>query len=194
MIVVASSTGGPRALSRVLPAIPRGLGAAVLVAQHMPAAFTASLARRLDALCALPVREAVHGEALEADRIYVAPGGVHLLLDALGGIARVRLDDGPALWGVRPAADHLFRSAAALYGVATIGVVLTGMGRDGAAGLRAVRDAGGRALVQDAASCVVNGMPQAALDDAGADRIASLDVLGDALADELRALPHAIHR
>ena len=105
--VVASSTGGPRALSCVLPALPLGLDAAVLVAQHMPAGFTASLASRLDSLCRWRVHEAIDGERVEADTIYVAPGGFHLTVERGAGIARLRLDDGPALWGVRPAADHL---------------------------------------------------------------------------------------
>jgi two-component system chemotaxis response regulator CheB len=189
VVVVASSTGGPTALTRVLPALPASLGVAVLVAQHMPRGFTASLAKRLDALCAMRAREAVDGEALEADRIYVAPGGSHLFVDDTDGTPRARIDHGPPLWGVRPAADHLFNSAASVFGAGTVGVVLTGMGRDGAAGLAAVRAAGGRALVQDRASSVVFGMPQAALDTAGADRVLPLGELGPAIADAVRELP-----
>jgi two-component system chemotaxis response regulator CheB len=188
VVVVASSTGGPNALARVLPALPAELGAAVLVAQHMPPGFTTSLARRLDARCALPVREAVHGEVLEADRVYLAPGGLHLLVDDAEGVPRARLEVGEPVWGVRPAADLLFASAARAFGASTVGVVLTGMGRDGAAGLRAVREARGAALVQDRASCVVFGMPQAALDAAGADRVLPLAEIGAAVVDAVRAL------
>ena len=189
VVVIASSTGGPNALARVLPALPADLGAAVLVAQHMPPGFTSSLARRLDARCALAVREAAHGEVLEPDHVYIAPGGLHLLVDDDDGVPRVRLDMGEAVWGVRPAADLLFASAARAFGSRTVGVVLTGMGRDGAAGLRAVRNARGAALVQDRATCVVFGMPQAALDAAGADRVVSLPDLGAAVLDAVRALP-----
>jgi len=189
VVVVASSTGGPNALAHVLAAMPARLGAAVLVAQHMPPGFTASLARRLDALCALPVREAIHGEPLETDRVYLAPGGLHLVVDEVDGAPRAMLDVGAPLWGVRPAADLLFASAARVFGARVVGVVLTGMGRDGAAGLRDVRGAGGSALVQDRSSCVVFGMPQAALDAAGADRVVPLAELGAAVVDAVLALP-----
>ncbi|WP_104022674.1 CheB methylesterase domain-containing protein [Gemmatirosa kalamazoonensis] len=189
VVVIAASTGGPNALARVLPALPASLGAAVLVAQHMPPGFTGSLARRLDALSALPVREAVQGDVLEPDHVYLAPGGLHILVDLADGVPCVRLDPREPLWGVRPAADLLFESAARAFGECTVGVVLTGMGRDGAAGLRAVRRAGGAALVQDRDSSVVFGMPQAALDAAGADRVVPLAELGQAVADAVRHLP-----
>jgi two-component system, chemotaxis family, protein-glutamate methylesterase/glutaminase len=188
--VIASSTGGPNALARLLPALPPALGAAVLVAQHMPPGFTATLARRLDAACALCVTEVTDGAALEADHVYVAPGGAHLLVDDSAPDApRARLEHGAPLWGVRPAADLLFASAARAFGGRVVGVVLTGMGRDGAAGLRAVRDAGGLALVQDEASCVVFGMPHAALEEAGADRVAPPELLGAAIVEAVRSLP-----
>ena len=195
-IVVAASTGGPNALTQLLPRLPRALGAAVLVAQHMPAGFTASLARRLAARCALPVLEAEHDAPVLADHVYVAPGGRHLRVvrdDA--GVARLSLDDGPAVWGVRPCADLLFASVARAFGDATLGVVLTGMGRDGADGLRAVRRAGGRALVQARETAVVPGMPDAAIARAGADAVVPLDALAEAVVAQLAAVhPHDAER
>lgn len=183
VVVIAASTGGPNALARVLGGLPAPLGAAVLIAQHMPAGFTASLARRLDALCALPVREATHGEALVEDRVYLAPGGSHLRIYEMDAALRASVEMGAPVWGVRPAADVLFVSAARVCGEAIVGVVLTGMGRDGAEGLRAVRAAGGQALVQDRESCVVFGMPYAALSLAGADRVAPLHALPGLIVD-----------
>ncbi|HEX5581343.1 MAG TPA: chemotaxis-specific protein-glutamate methyltransferase CheB [Gemmatimonadaceae bacterium] len=173
-VVIASSTGGPRALAEIVPQLGAPLGAAVMVAQHMPRGFTASLAQRLDALSALPVSEARDGELVLADHVYVAPGGVHMVVEGDPGAARLRLLDAPPIWGVRPAADPLFASVASVYGARSVGVVLTGMGRDGADGLARVRRAGGGAIVQDRATSIVHGMPAAALDAAGADRVAPL--------------------
>ena len=186
-VVVAASTGGPRALAEVIPRLAATLDAAVLIAQHMPRGFTRSLAQRLDGMSALRVSEARDGEPVERDRVYVAPGGSHLLVELRDGVAVARLDDGPPLWGVRPSADPLFRSAAAVFGRRTVGVVLTGMGRDGADGLQAVRAAGGVALVQDEASAIVYGMPRAALAIAGADHVVPLDEMARAVTAALAA-------
>jgi two-component system chemotaxis response regulator CheB len=194
VVVVAASTGGPNALTQLLPNLPRGLGAAVLVAQHMPIGFTASLARRLAARAALPVVEAEHDAPVLADHVYVAPGGRHLrVVRDVHGAARLALDDGPTVWGVRPCADLLFASAASTFGPATLGVVLTGMGRDGAEGLREVRRAGGRALVQSRETAVVAGMPDAALATAGTDAVVPLADLASAVVAEVASLPaHAV--
>jgi two-component system chemotaxis response regulator CheB len=138
----------------------------------MPPEFTRTLAHRLDLMSALPVAEAVNGETVQQNQVYVAPGGYHMTLRGVAGAATVHLDTSPPVWGVRPAADPLFTAASTIFGDTAIGVVLTGMGRDGAEGLRCVRAAGGKGIVQDRETSIVFGMPQAALQVAGADHVA----------------------
>jgi two-component system chemotaxis response regulator CheB len=188
VVAIAASTGGPRALAEVVPALPADLDAAVLVVQHMPAGFTRSLANRLDSMSRLGVSEAQDGEVIEVNHVYLAPGGRHMrvVTDATG-VRRVALDDGAPVWGVRPSADPLFESVARHFGRASIGVVLTGMGHDGGAGLRTIRDAGGGALVQDRATSTIYGMPHSALQRAGADRVVALSDVPAAIVDLLAA-------
>lgn len=185
VVCLAASTGGPAALARVVPLLPAWPDVAVLVVQHMPPGFTASFARRLDGQSRLRVAEAVHDEPLRAGQVYIAPGGFHLRVAGTADAPRLVLGDEAPLWGVRPAADFLFRSVALMYSARAMGVVMTGMGRDGADGLQALREAGGAALVQDAASSVIPGMPQAALRQAGADAEVPLDELAAAIAMHL---------
>lgn len=162
VIGIAASTGGPRALVEVIPELREGLAAAVLIVQHMPATFTRLFAERLDRLSPLPVREAAAGEILRAGAVYVAPGGLHLSLRRTTGGISVDLDRSDPLWGVRPAADIMLGAVARHYGPRSSGVVLTGMGRDGADGLRAIRDAGGWTAVQRVDTAVIPSMPRAA--------------------------------
>jgi two-component system chemotaxis response regulator CheB len=189
-VVIASSTGGPRALASIVPQLTRDLPAAVFIVQHMPAGFTKSMARRLDAACPLHVDEAEAGQPIVNGRVYVAPGGQHMtILDGPDGPV-VGIDESPPVWGVRPAADLLFRSAAAVFGRSTVAVVLTGMGRDGAEGARVIREAGGLALVQDRDTATIFGMPQATLQIAGADRVAPLGDIGAAIVELTGTVQH----
>jgi two-component system chemotaxis response regulator CheB len=187
VVAIACSTGGPRALSVLLPNLPRSLDAAVLVVQHMPSGFTRSLAQRLDAVSPLRVDEAEHAMPLMNGRVYLAPGGQHMCVREVDAKPTIELNSDPPVWGVRPAADRLFPSVASLFGSSCVAVVLTGMGRDGAEGTRAIRAAGGRALIQDRETATIFGMPQAALQTAGADRVVSLREMPMAIVQMLEA-------
>jgi two-component system chemotaxis response regulator CheB len=185
VVVIAASTGGPRALSEVVANLPESLDAAVLIVQHMPADFLTSLARRLTQLGPLPVDVARNHEKVLGGRVYLAPGDRHMTVAVSGECAVIQTDAGPLVCGVRPSADPLFESAARVFGENVVGVVLTGMGRDGSDGLRAVRAAGGGAIVQDRASSIIYGMPRAALAAAGADRVVAPRLIGSAVHDLL---------
>ena len=182
-VVIAASTGGPTALQAVVSALPAGLPAAVLIVQHIPRGFTKSLAERLDARSAIPVREARDGEAVAPGTVLIAPAGIHTRLVRRGGAVLVSLDEEPRDALHRPSADVLMASAAEAYGARVVGVVLTGMGSDGTEGLRAIRAAGGRTLAESEETCVIFGMPKAAIEAGVVDRAAPLDrVAGEILA------------
>jgi two-component system, chemotaxis family, protein-glutamate methylesterase/glutaminase len=183
-VVIAASTGGPRALAQLLPALPARLGEGTLIVQHMPAGFTGSLAARLDRMSPMQVREAALGDQLEPGTALIAPGGSHLRLD---GARQARLTDEAPVGGLRPRADLTIADVAAGWGERTLLVVLTGMGRDGAQGARAVRAAGGRILCEAAESCTVYGMPRAVIEDGLADVVLPLGELAEAIAAEAGA-------
>lgn len=172
IVVIGISTGGPAALSRVIPALPPDIRFAVIVVQHMPAKFTAALAERLDSISAVHVREAREGDRPLPGTVLIAPGNKHTEVDAQG---RLYLTDGPPVNGCRPAVDVTMKSAARAYGRRTIGVIMTGMGKDGAEGMVAIKAADGKTMAQNEDTCVIYGMPRAAIEAGVVDDIVALD-------------------
>jgi two-component system chemotaxis response regulator CheB len=183
VLVVGTSTGGPRALAAALGELPRDFPLPIVVVQHMPAQMAEFFASGLSANCRMRVVLAEDGASVEPGTMWVAPGGAHLTIAAAGPRVSFRLDHGPEQNGCRPAVDPLFRSAARVFGAGTLALVLTGMGHDGLAGAHAVHDAHGRVLVQDEASSVVWGMPGAIARAGLADAVVPLAQMGG----ELRA-------
>lgn len=181
MVLIACSTGGPRALAELLPKLPAPLGQGTLIVQHMPEGFTASLAQRLDRASQLTVTEAVGDERPEPDHALLAPGGKHMRVTPNGLIT---LTEEPAIGGLRPRADITIKDAAAVWGEQVLLVVLTGMGKDALDGAAAVRRNGGRIIVEAASSCVVHGMPRAVLEAGLADEEVDLGSLADAILAE----------
>jgi len=161
-IVIGASTGGVEALHDVLEVLPVDMPP-ILIAQHMPAGFTSSFAQRLDSTCQIGVKEAQDGEALRRGQAYIAPGGRHMMLAIRADGLAVRLSDGPPINRHRPSVDPLFRSAAHIVGKRCIGVMLTGMGADGASAMLELKRSGAYNIAQDAATCVVYGMPMQAV-------------------------------
>ena len=179
LVVVASSTGGPAALHSVVAGLPNPLGAGVLIVQHLPVGFSASLASRLSSAGRLPVIEAASGDTIGLDRIALAPGDDHLISSISGRIQLVAL---PSVHGVRPAADVTLQSVAPVWRERLLFVVLTGMGLDGRDGARAVQEHGGTVFAQDEATSTIFGMPAAVIDDGLADRVLPLDRIAAAIA------------
>jgi two-component system, chemotaxis family, protein-glutamate methylesterase/glutaminase len=171
LCVIAISTGGPAALSELVPALVPDLRTAVVIVQHMPAGFTGPFAERLDAASRISVHEARSGDRPMPGSVLIAPGDRHVEFDDRGVVT---LTDGPLVNGCRPAADVTMMSAARVYGRRASAVVMTGMGRDGAAGALAIKRADGKTLAQDQATSVIFGMPKAAIDAGAIDEIAAL--------------------
>jgi len=162
IVAIGVSTGGPNALSEVIPALPTNLGLPILIVQHMPPLFTASLANMLDKKSALHVKEAENSELILPNTVYIAPGGKHMKASQTlaSGKITILLDDTPPVNSCRPAVDVLFQSLPAIYGKRILSIILTGMGSDGMAGVRQIKENGGYCLTQSADSCVVYGMPR----------------------------------
>lgn len=178
LVAIGSSTGGVEALLNVLEHFPENCPPTVIT-QHMPASFTRSFAARLDRACAASVEEAYEGAPIEAGKVYLAPGGAaHLEVIRRPGGLRCRLREGDPINGHRPSVDALFYSVAEAVGRSAVGAILTGMGRDGAEGLKAMRQAGAHTLGQDESSCVVYGMPKAAFEIGAVERQASIADIG----------------
>lgn len=188
IVGVAASLGGPRALAVLLKGLPNHLAAPICIVQHISDGFVQGLTEWLAAESGLPVHEAKDGEVLAPGEVVVAPSGAHLLIGE-GGTAV--LDPSPPIEGFRPSATHLFGSLAQRCGARAVGVVLTGMGRDGADGLKAIRDAGGHTLAQDEASSAVYGMPKAAVEAGAVDRVVGIDGLASVLAELVHELATA---
>lgn len=188
LVVIATSTGGPRALAEVVPRLPSPLGAGVLIVQHMPVGFTASLAERLDNASALTVREARANDRIEPGTALLAPGGSHLEVSGMGA---TRLSSAPAIGGLRPRADITLETAARVYGRRVLCVVLTGMGHDGLEGAKAVVREGGRVLAEDESTCVVWGMPRAVTEAGLTEAVFPLDAIPMAIAEAVASTRRA---
>jgi len=189
VVAIGASTGGTEALRQILSAMPAN-GPPMIIVQHMPAGFTAAFAKHLSETCAIAVKEASDGDLLIGGRALVAPGNRHVHLVRSGGRYAVRVTDGAPVSRHRPSVDVLFRSVAAVAGRNAVGVIMTGMGHDGAEGLRDMREAGAYTLAQDEASCVVFGMPREAIARGGVDRVVSLSHLPAAILQSVQPAGH----
>ncbi len=177
IVAIGISTGGPNALARMLPMLPADLGVPVIIVQHMPPVFTNSLARSLDAKCGLKVKEAENGEPIVPSTAYIAPGGkqMKIIAGADGKQRVIKVTDDPPENSCKPSADYLFRSVADHYLGRATGVIMTGMGSDGSAGLKLMKENGAFIIAQDASTCVVFGMPKEPIEAGIVDVVAPLD-------------------
>jgi len=171
-VVIGASTGGPKALYKVITALPSDIGVPVLVVQHMPMGFTKAFAERLNLNSKMKVVEAQEGDTVSNNVVYIAPGGFHM---EIGVDKKIHLNTQPTLWGVRPAVDKLFMSATTVYGSKLLSVVLTGMGKDGAQGTAAIKDNGGITMAEHQSTCTIYGMPKAAFETGKVDEVVPLD-------------------
>ncbi len=185
VVVIGSSTGGPRALRQVIPLLPSTFDAPVLVVQHMPPGFTKSLADRLNVQSMMIVREAEDGDTVEPGTVYIAPGDYHMIVKQQRKNGEVReiiaLTKDERVQGVRPSVDVLLRSVAQIYGSHALGVILTGMGSDGSDGIRKLKSAGGRVIAEDESTCVVYGMPKSVIDQKLADYILPINKIAEGI-------------
>jgi two-component system chemotaxis response regulator CheB len=184
LIIIGASTGGTEAIREFLTQMPSDCPG-ILIAQHMPEGFTTSFARRLDSLCKISVREAAGGERVLPGHAYIAPGHSHLLLARSGANYVTRIEQTDPVNRHRPSVDVLFRSAAGAAGKNAVGVILTGMGKDGAAGMLEMKTAGAHNFAQDEASCVVFGMPREAIAIGAAHEVGALTALPGLVLDHL---------
>jgi len=186
IIFIGASTGGTEATRELLMGLPPD-APAVVITQHMPAGFTRSYAARLDSLCRIRIKEAADGDRILPGHGYIAPGGLHLTVERSGANYLARVRDGDAINRHKPSVEALFESAARVVGPNALGVMLTGMGADGAKAMKAMRDAGSYNICQDEASCVVFGMPREAIAQGAAHEVLALQRIAPALLERLRA-------
>ena len=181
IVAIGTSTGGPRALQEVLTRLPGNLPCPTIVVQHMPPGFTRSLAERLNTLCALTVKEAEDNDRLVAGTVFVAPGNFHMTIRRESGGVFVKLNKDPAIGGLRPAVDPMMVSVSEVYGSHTVGVILTGMGHDGAIGIKAIKKLQGMTIAEDQSTSVVFGMPKAAIEAGAIDTVLPLPQVADGI-------------
>ena len=188
IVTIGISTGGPNALSLMLPQLPANLGVPIVIVQHMPPVFTASLAKSLNKKCALNVKEAVDGEIIKENNVYIAPGGKQMKLVARAdGLNRmIKITNDPPENSCKPAVDYLFRSVADYYVGRTTAVIMTGMGSDGTKGLAILKQKGAHVIAQNEASCVVYGMPKAPIDKGYADVTAPLNKIAEEIVKSVK--------
>lgn len=183
IVAIGTSTGGPKALHQVIPKLPGSINAAILVVQHMPPGFTKSLAERLDSISQIRVKEAENNEIIVPGCAYIAPGDYHLTVNSrlVSGTKQlyISLDKTPPYGGHRPSVDVMFNSVANEFWSRIIGVIMTGMGRDGAEGLAKIKDQGGFTIAEDKSSCIVYGMPRAAVETGKVDKVVPLQNISE---------------
>lgn len=181
VVAIGVSTGGPPAVQKMLAALPANFPACILIAQHMPAAFTGPFAKRLDNICKITVKEAQTGDKVQTGVAYIAPGGQHMMVTMRGAIPEITITPEPSTALYKPSVNVLIESVAKNLGRKTIGVILTGMGSDGLEGIRQLKGKGGYILAQNEQSCVVYGMPKAIVDAQLADQILDIDHMAETL-------------
>ncbi|SDD45648.1 protein-glutamate methylesterase/protein-glutamine glutaminase [Sporomusa acidovorans] len=185
LIAIGTSTGGPRALQEVITKLPGNIPCGIVIVQHMPPGFTKSLAERLNSLSSVTVKEAEHNDIVRSGLVLIAPGDYHMLLAREGGKVVVKLNQNPPVGGHRPAVDPLMESVAHIFGSKAIGVILTGMGHDGAKGIQAIKRQNGQTIAEDQSTAVVFGMPKSAIELGVVDKVAPITGIA---AEILRAL------
>lgn len=189
IVVIASSTGGPATLMKLVPEFPADFPGAVIIVQHMPGNFTSQFSRQLAEVSQIKVKEAEAGEIVVPGQLYVCPGSNHLRISATG---RIVLDDGPRISGYRPCADVTLESVVAYCGANAVGVILTGMGNDGSKGVQTLKTAGGHVIAQDESTAVIFGMPQEAISTGAVDQVLPIESIYAAI--EKRVMAHSFAR
>lgn len=177
ILAIGTSTGGPRALQEIITRLPGNLPCGAVIVQHMPPGFTRSLAERLNSLSSLTVKEAEHNDIILPGMVLIAPGDYHMIVEREGNKKVVKLNQSPPIGGHRPAVDPMMDSVAKVYGKQSVGVILTGMGHDGAKGIQAIKEQGGYTIAEDQSTAVVFGMPKSAIELGVVDKVAPLSAI-----------------